>query len=209
LKKIKWFVTAIITLSMGIGIIDYPPAPPVQADVNKSKVVDLGIFGQSGQKKKVVEVTQFELELQKKLEEQKEAKRLAKVAENTKKMDAALAEVVKHAGKTRYVFSGSSPKGWDCSGLVRWFYLEHFEIELKHSATAQAFVGTEVKMPKPGDIVVYGYSKKDFFHASIYVGDNKVIHSGFDRGDSTEVISLSHPVFDAYEVKFVRVVETN
>jgi cell wall-associated NlpC family hydrolase len=193
---------------MGVGIIDYPPAPPVQADVKSSSSSLNLLIGQTQEKKKVVEVTQFQLELQKKLEEQKEAKRLAKVAEDTKKMEAALAEVVKYAGKTRYVFSGSSPKGWDCSGLVRWFYLEHFGIELEHSATAQAFVGTEVKMPKPGDIVVYGYSKKDFFHASIYVGDNKVIHSGFDRGDSTEIISLSHPVFDAYEVKFVRVVET-
>ena len=208
--KIKWFITATMVLSMVVGVSDWPPTPEVRAD-DKKVVSTLEWLTQQNVEEEVsiVETTQKDIEQQKKIEEQREVERLAQLSENTTKMNTALAEVQKHIGKTRYVFSGHTPKGWDCSGLVMWFYLEHFGIELKHSATAQAFAGEEVEMPKPGDIVVYGYSEKDFFHASVYVGDNKVIHSGFNRGDSTELISLSHPVFDNYKIKFVRIVETN
>jgi len=208
LIKIKWLITATLTLSMGVGLSDWPPTPQVQADNKKIVSIDW-LVPLEEEQERAVEITQEELARIAEVEAKLEADRIAEIAKNTSKMEAALAEVKKYVDKTRYVFSGSSPRGWDCSGLVRWFYLEHFGIELEHSATAQGFAGQEVEMPRPGDIVVYGYSDKDFFHASIYVGDHNVIHSGFNRGDSTEIISLSHPVFDSYTIKFVRIVETN
>lgn len=202
---------------MGIGIIDYPPAPKVEAQENtKADLSWLTNPNTTEQQKTAVEMTQADLAIQSQVlaqaqlrKSQLEADRLAQIAENTKTMESALADLSQYVGKTRYVFSGDKPTGWDCSGLVRWFYMKHFGIELEHSATAQAFVGTEVEMPKPGDIVVFGYSNKDFYHAAIYLGDNKVIHSGFKTGRLTEVISLNDPSFDNSVIKFVRVVETN
>lgn len=193
---------------MGIGVSDWPPTPSVSADERRIVSITDWLVPQEKVEPSIVETTQLEMKMRAKLAAQEEASRLAQAIKNTKKVNKALASAKKQINKTRYVFSGSTPRGWDCSGFVRWFYLEHFEIELEHSATAQAFVGEEVEMPKPGDIVVFGYSKKDFFHASIYVGDNKVIHSGFKRGDSTELISLNHPAFDGHEIKFVRLLDT-
>jgi len=74
-----------------------------------------------------------------------------------------------------YVFSGASRYGWDCSGFTAYVY-GLFGIQLEHSATKQAFVGKRVAKPSIGDLVLFSYGSKDYFyHASIYVGDNKVI----------------------------------
>jgi cell wall-associated NlpC family hydrolase len=37
-----------------------------------------------------------------------------------------------YVGNTWYVFSGSTPEGWDCSGLVMWFYSE-LGVALEHT----------------------------------------------------------------------------
>lgn len=115
-------------------------------------------------------------------------------------------ELNEYVGKTWYVFSGSTPRGWDCSGLVVWFY-EDLGIVLPHSATKQGMLKPKVKDPIPGDIVVTKYkNSKNFIHSGIYIGDNKMIHSGFKSGQKTEVISLDDPSFDNQKHYFVRVI---
>jgi cell wall-associated NlpC family hydrolase len=114
----------------------------------------------------------------------------------------------KRIGKTWYVFSGSTPRGWDCSGLVYWAY-EQLGIEVPHSANKQGHLTKGVKDPKVGDIVVWGYKgSKSYYHAGIYIGDGKAIHAGFRKGTTTEVISLDSPSFKGSTVKFVRLIET-
>ena len=82
-----------------------------------------------------------------------------------------------HAGKTWYVFSGSTPRGWDCSGLVLWFY-KHFDVELEHSATKQMFSGEFVDSPQLGDIVAFSHKGYDTaYHNGIYVGEGMFIHA--------------------------------
>ena len=115
-------------------------------------------------------------------------------------------ELKQYVGKTWYVFSGSTPRGWDCSGLVVWFY-EGLGTTLPHSATKQGMLKPKVKDPIPGDIVVTKYkNSKNFIHSGIYIGDNKMIHSGFKSGQRTEVISLDDPSFDNQKHYFVRVI---
>ena len=112
----------------------------------------------------------------------------------------------KYVNKTWYVFSGSTPRGWDCSGLVVWFYKD-LGIEIPHSATKQGRMKPKVKKPTPGDIVVTKYkNSKNFIHSGIYIGNNKMIHSGFKPGQRTEVISLDDPAFDNQKHYFVRVI---
>jgi cell wall-associated NlpC family hydrolase len=106
-------------------------------------------------------------------------------------------------GKTRYVFSGSTPAGWDCSGLVRWAY-EQIGIELPHSANKQGHMGKIVKSPRIGDVVVFGWKgSKSFYHAAIYVGNNQVIHAGFRKGSRTEKIALNSRAFSGSTIRFV------
>ncbi len=127
--------------------------------------------------------------------------------ENKKDIAERIVEIKQYSKKTWYVFSGSTPRGWDCSGLVVWFY-EGLGIELPHSASKQGLLKPKIKNPQPGDIVVFrqnGY--KNFHHSAIYLGDNKIIHSGFDKGDRTEIISLDDQVFENTDIKFIRILE--
>jgi peptidoglycan DL-endopeptidase LytE len=129
------------------------------------------------------------------------------LAKNKKVLKQQLDRLSNYVGKTRYVFSGSTPRGWDCSGLVRWFYLE-IGVDAPHSATKQGLMKPKVKDPVPGDIVVFRYTNsKNFVHSGIYIGDGQLIHSGFKKGDTTEIISLDSPYFKNQDAFFVRVIE--
>lgn len=118
-----------------------------------------------------------------------------------------LHKVVKYlttkANKTAYVFSGSTPRGWDCSGMVVWTY-KHMGIKLPHSANKQGHVGKRVSKPKVGDIVVFAYrNRTDFYHSAIYIGDNKIINANLMYG--TTVIQPLQD-FKKSQIRFVRLI---
>jgi cell wall-associated NlpC family hydrolase len=113
----------------------------------------------------------------------------------------------KTVGKTWYVFSGSTPSGWDCSGLTMWFYGE-LGIDLEHRASSQQNAGKATKDPVLGDIVVFKYKGyKSAYHVGIYVGDGKMIHAP-RKGQRTSVESISDFAGDYSVVTYRRVIDT-
>ena len=140
-----------------------------------------------------------------------EIARLERIAEDTKELNQAVGLVKKQAGKTWYVFSVSTPDGWDCSGLVLWMY-EKIGYTLEHRASLQKHSGKIVKEPKIGDIVAFTYrGLKSAYHVGIYVGPNEMVHSGGRRGDRTEIVSISQwaKANGNSIVTYTRVIETN
>ena len=118
--------------------------------------------------------------------------------------------------KTSYVLSGSSPYGWDCSGMVVWLY-KHFGITLPHSADAQGKMGERVSLGevKVGDIAVYAYPKRtDFYHSSV------VYKITTDKNGKREILIINanaytgtttiQPLSDykKSQIRFVRLVPT-
>lgn len=137
--------------------------------------------------------------------------RLEKVARDTENMNKAVAATKKYIGKTWYVLTGSTPDGWDCSGLVLWTYA-HLGVELYHSASVQKEAGTFVTEPKIGDIVAFTYKGSSrAFHTAIYTGPDEMLHSGGKKGDRTEITSISRWAKGNgnVEVTYTRIVETN
>ena len=130
----------------------------------------------------------------------------AKVA-NRQALEERLVELEKYVNKTWYVFSGSSPSGWDCSGMTKWFY-QDLGIELDHSASKQAKnAGYYVDTPQIGDIVGFKHlNSNKYYHVGIYAGDNMIIHAK-KPGTRTEKISLSNGWFSQSEISFIRVIE--
>jgi cell wall-associated NlpC family hydrolase len=74
-----------------------------------------------------------------------------------------------------YVWGGSGPGQFDCSGLVMWAF-QQAGISLPHSSQALAEGGQPVSMDQiqPGDLVTY-YS--DASHVGIYIGDGMMVHA--------------------------------
>jgi cell wall-associated NlpC family hydrolase len=140
-----------------------------------------------------------------------EIARLQKVASDTKKLNETLFLVKKQIGKTPWVFSGSTPLAWDCSGMVRWTYA-HLGVDLEHSATKQRLSGAIVTEPKIGDLVSFNYqSYGSAYHIGIYVGPDEMIHAGGKPGDRTEVRSIKGwaKANGNSDITYTRIIETN
>jgi peptidoglycan DL-endopeptidase CwlO len=74
-----------------------------------------------------------------------------------------------------YVWAGSSPSGFDCSGFVMYVFSK-IGVQLPHSSAMQYNCGTHVSKSelKPGDLVFF-YSP--IHHVGIYIGDGQMINS--------------------------------
>lgn len=116
------------------------------------------------------------------------------------RIPAVIHQLKSRIGKTWYVYSGWQPSGWDCSGLTKWAY-DKLGYQLPHSANAQAHLGKRTRHPHAGDLVVFGWGNY-YVHAAIYLGHNKVIHAGFHKGMTTQIISLSSPDFQGMKIMF-------
>lgn len=84
-----------------------------------------------------------------------------------------------------YVYAGSSPSGFDCSGFVKYCFLNFYGIYLPHSAHSQSQLGTEVSADQiaVGDIVCFDYDGDGRIdHSGIYIGGDTVIHASSSKG---------------------------
>ena len=140
-----------------------------------------------------------------------EIARLEKIASDTRTLNETLVLVKNQVGKTPWVFSGSTPQAWDCSGMVRWTYA-HLGIDLEHRASVQRASGTIVTEPKIGDLVSFNYKTASRAnHIGIYIGPDEMIHAGGKPGDRTEIYSISQwsKGNGNSEVVYTRIIETN
>ena len=106
---------------------------------------------------------------------------------SSSKSSATGAEIVKYAKKylgSKYVYGGSSPSGFDCSGFTSYVY-KHFGYSLSRTSSGQASNGKSVSKSnlQQGDIVCFARSSgsKKIGHVGIYIGGGKFIHAANSR----------------------------
>ena len=90
---------------------------------------------------------------------------------------------------TRYVYGGSGPKTFDCSGFTM-YVAKQFGVSLPHSATSQWLSGKGTQLysvsdMQPGDLVFFcdptRSDGKACSHCGIYIGNGQFIHASSSK----------------------------
>ena len=92
----------------------------------------------------------------------------------------------------KYVYGGSSPSGFDCSGFTSYVY-KQFGVSLNRTAAGQYSNGVAVSRSnlQPGDLIMFG--KSGISHVAIYIGGGKIVHAANpSRGVTTDTINSGY-----------------
>ena len=90
-----------------------------------------------------------------------------------------------------YVYGGTTPSGFDCSGFVQYVY-SHFGINLPRTTTQQENCGTQipVSQAQPGDLYFWG-NKGSAYHVAICIGNGQYIAAP-EPGQSVSIGSTQY-----------------
>lgn len=117
---------------------------------------------------------------------------------------SSLIEVIKTYAGSKYLYGGTTPSGWDCSGCMQWLYKNIFGISIPRTSREQAKTGSAVSISdmskwQPGDLIFFGGTSVS--HVAMYLGDGLMIHAlnstkgtriddvkWFDKADTTTVM---------------------
>jgi cell wall-associated NlpC family hydrolase len=84
-----------------------------------------------------------------------------------------------------YVWGGSTPRGFDCSGFTKYVFAEH-GIALPRTSREQSRVGRAVaadfRSLRPGDLMFFAERGEAISHVAIYAGNGEIIHSSSSNG---------------------------
>ncbi|MGE3911900.1 MAG: LysM peptidoglycan-binding domain-containing protein [Chloroflexota bacterium] len=107
---------------------------------------------------------------------------------------AVVSAAMRHLG-ARYVFGGTSPSGFDCSGFV-WYVHKALGRPVSRGLWGQLNGGPRIALSalQPGDTVFFANTyMPGLSHAGIYIGGGRFIHAS-DESSGVKISSLS----DAY-----------
>ena len=93
---------------------------------------------------------------------------------------------------SRYVYGGSTPSGFDCSGFTSYVY-KQFGVALNRTAAGQFGNGVAVSKSQlqSGDLVMFGRSGIN--HVGIYIGGGQMVHAANpSRGVTIDTINSGY-----------------
>ncbi|WP_096437543.1 peptidoglycan-binding protein [Alteribacter populi] len=82
---------------------------------------------------------------------------------------------------TPYVWGGTSPSGFDCSGFLQYVFNQNGK-SIPRTVASIHSASTSVSSPQRGDIVFFETYTSGPSHAGIYLGNGQFIHSGSSTG---------------------------
>jgi cell wall-associated NlpC family hydrolase len=92
---------------------------------------------------------------------------------------------------TPYVWGGTTPQGFDCSGFLKYIFKQQ-GINIPRTVSEMWNYGKSIKKPSVGDLVFFETYKPGPSHAGIYIGDNRFIQAGSSNGVKISKMSNSY-----------------
>jgi murein DD-endopeptidase len=106
-----------------------------------------------------------------------------------------------------YHYGGSSPEGFDCSGLVQFSYAQA-GVMLPHQTGELIKAGPKISYAdaQPGDLLFFSFRdrKRPSQHVGIYLGDNKMVHAPV-TGGRVQIVNADDSQWTSRFVGAVRV----
>lgn len=92
---------------------------------------------------------------------------------------------------TPYVLGGSTPSGFDCSGLTQYVYA-HFGKQIGRNTIAQESAGTHIPVSQAqvGDLLFWG-TPGSTYHVAIYLGGNSFVAAP-EPGQSVKIGNMAY-----------------
>ena len=127
-------------------------------------------------------------------------------ASTTKTTTSASTKVVSVAKKylgVPYVFGGSSPSGFDCSGFVYYVMKNSGKSVSRTSAAGLYNKSKKVSSPKAGDLVFFSNTyTRGVSHVGIYIGSGKMISAS---GSKVQTSSISSSYWKSHFTGYGRI----
>ena len=113
----------------------------------------------------------------------------AHVRDRVRKQRGHIKDRIRGQVGTRYSYGGSSPNGYDCSGLTRWTFDDH-GANLPHSSMDQFRLGKRDRYEriwkrsklKRGDLVFHKTTSARVGHVGVYIGRGKFVSATSSEG---------------------------
>lgn len=141
---------------------------------------------------------------------QEEAKKTGKTYQVSEVDKQKLLEDAKYFKGGKYVWGGTTPEGFDCSGYVQYLYKKH-NINLPRTAWEQSKQGQTVLRDElqKGDLLFFLTDKRrgiPITHVGIYIGNGNFIHAA-SKEKGIIISPLTHGSYAATFVSARRVVQ--
>ncbi|WP_335871176.1 C40 family peptidase [Bacillus sp. 2205SS5-2] len=117
----------------------------------------------------------------------------------------AVATLISEAKKvlgTPYLWAGTTPSGFDCSGFIYYAFNQAGKDLARTNTDGYYSLSVSVSNPQPGDLVFFENTyKSGISHMGIYLGNNEFIHASSSKGVSVTSLSNTYwgPKFAGYK----------